>query len=994
MLESMEMVAVIFALCATIWLSFGLALSQWLRRWPARAHGILVAAFCGTLATPLLYFGIQQANWGLLPSRQEIVSLPGLNRGDPWPSRIATEPAQALPLEVSGLASWGGRSMEGKPVDPAVRPERTERTPESSGSIALEEPDPEVTPIFTWRSQLFWGWFGASALLLLRLCLDFLTGHRLARMSRCLQDDLVIREIEILAPKLGLKSTPRIVVSDRVASPVLWGWSRPARILVPANKVANPAFQGIYLHELGHLARRDHLSALAGEIAWCLIPWHPLIWWAKRTMEVRAEEACDDWAIACGCDPLDYADELVNLAPSGRGILTMAAMSKASSLKQRVNRLIRGALASPDLGIRWQVGLGLVAGLLAFGFAFLQSGELRGEVREVIPFATSFEAPIKTTESLAIVPSSAIQAHHRVRVHAKGMPVSGAKVWIEHYAIENRKLKQTLVPEVLKTNELGFAEIPQYLNSKKGIELVYAQDNAGRFGLINVLPVEGQVRTLEITPTKTIRGKVVHEGKPLSGVACQLVSFKWLDQSDTLFQDFPFPVHRESPRSRTDENGEFSFQGIPDTFAGTVLLDKEGFGLARVSIRGDEHSTIELARAGELQVKFPGEGGSARVGQMYWFLKDRNASTRTSSPLRISYGRNWRADSMAEGKVLRLGAGKYQFFVQHLGAEPFDTGKPVDFEIQPGKTTIISLLAEPLAEISGKVVDGRTGIGSEGVRVVYIASGLGQPIDYLRLGEVITDGTGRFVIHCQGDENYSLRFAHTNPTTEGKVRFFQKNGPFDGVKMVRLNKHEKHVLPDVVMNMSVRCRTVVTDEKGKPLATPFEAFLATDQPSNIRPDFPVIWSARGFSFEPGAVETAPLDPDHSMSILIRKEKAVNTPEFLVPSAVPRLQAISISDDNAVAVRGSVVDAEGLPVKGARLELKSGEISIEETKSNADGMFELSGLWPGLHYRLEGEIVKDEWLEGAVRFDTIKAADQPAPRLINDLKIILTTKSRK
>ncbi len=86
---------------------------------------------------------------------------------------------------------------------------------------------------------------------------------------------------------------------------------------------------------------------------------------------------------------------------------------------------------------------------------------------------------------------------------------------------------------------------------------------------------------------------------------------------------------------------------------------------------------------------------------------------------------------------------------------------------------------------------------------------------------------------------------------------------------------------------------------------------------------------------------------------------MNIPDFFTPSNVPNPESIMISNDYGVSVRGIVLDPQGKPIKGARVKLDSGRIFLEQTQTSDTGKFEFTGLWPGLHYRIAAEVLKDE-----------------------------------
>lgn len=982
--EPFETFLAVFSFAATGLLALGLLFARFWHTQPARAHGILAASLAATLLVPASFFTVRGVNAGLLAPQVEPSTImngevdPAIapfhnSRPAVQEAAVATpsEPLRATLVKnnAPSLAMRAGQSITSAgSIDPEIeaKPSQSEAGSER---------------IVSWKVLLLGGWLLLSSVMAVRLVIDGYAGHRLVRASRLLADDEPNKQLTRLAQKMGVVSGVALGGSDRLASPVLWGWSSPPRILIPNRDRSAGFSDGVYLHELAHLARRDHLWTLASELVFTLLPWHPLAWWTRRTLAVRAEEACDDWVIACGCDPLDYADELLDLAPSVKVAFTMAAVTRGSSLKDRVTRLIHGDFLSPRLGRFWVMGLGLLALLAASGLALFQPRITRAET----PVGSERETTAENLGSLAPVPPTKSQGVHRFLVHAQGKPVPNAKVRIEKMMMEGNQIKRFAHAEILKTDALGVTGTSWRLDPYRIHGISYAEDDAGRLAIMDVYPVPGYVTKLEIKPTSPIRGRVVHAGKPLAGVRCQLITFQRLDLS--LVQDYPFPLYRPLQECRTDEKGEFLLKGIPDGYAGQVLLDQEGFGLAKASILAGEFPTIELARAGDLEIVFAGEGNSAQLERMGWSLKDLSESIELSAPLRLSYGRTWRTDTIQAGKILRLGAGKFQLTTKHRGREPFDLGKPVNIEVHAGRTTKITLQAESLAEISGKVVEDKTGKGIEGIRVEFTGDRDSHPMT-ADWGSVDTNQDGTFKIYCKGDDRYSLKIYQIDNIDGGKVQYYQKDGPFGFAKHVRLKKSQKLVLPDMAMNRGISHRIPVLDEKGKPLTTSFEAYLAMPLSDNSREPFSRIVHEDGFSFASGIVITPQLDPDGRMAVLIRRGKAVNIPEFFAPSRVPNPEAIVTSSDYGVTVRGMVVDLQGEPVKGVQVKLESGRTILGQAQTSDRGEFEFSGLWSGLHYRISADFVSDKWYEGFVDFDTIKDAKKQDDQNLDKLKITL------
>ena len=136
-------------------------------------------------------------------------------------------------------------------------------------------------------------------------------------------------------------SRVRVLESNHLASPCMWGVLRPV-LLLPAAGDAWPesARRSALLHELAHVRRRDTLSTLISRLA-CALHWYnPLVWLAAARVRTLQERACDDSVIRSGAVPSEYAQFLVDVAAhtSGIGRAARAAigMTHGSSLRTRI----------------------------------------------------------------------------------------------------------------------------------------------------------------------------------------------------------------------------------------------------------------------------------------------------------------------------------------------------------------------------------------------------------------------------------------------------------------------------------------------------------------------------------------------------------------------------------------------------------------------------------------------------------------------------------
>jgi TonB family protein len=88
------------------------------------------------------------------------------------------------------------------------------------------------------------------------------------------------------------------LVSERVESPVTFGWRRPV-VLLPAGFSELPieALRGILCHELLHVRRRDWLWALFEEGVRALLWFHPGVWMLLARIALSREQVVDSEAV-------------------------------------------------------------------------------------------------------------------------------------------------------------------------------------------------------------------------------------------------------------------------------------------------------------------------------------------------------------------------------------------------------------------------------------------------------------------------------------------------------------------------------------------------------------------------------------------------------------------------------------------------------------------------------------------------------------------------
>jgi beta-lactamase regulating signal transducer with metallopeptidase domain len=154
----------------------------------------------------------------------------------------------------------------------------------------------------------------------------------------------VLHCVRSAAQALGLRAIPEVRVSDERVAPYSVGPLGPILIVPRFLCEPGPRLHAILLHELAHIARRDHFMLwFERAVRSVFFFWPPVHFVANKLGEAR-ELACDEQAITrAGLCPVDYARLLVDVvaltrAPRRTEVLAMG--HGALRLERRVDRLL------------------------------------------------------------------------------------------------------------------------------------------------------------------------------------------------------------------------------------------------------------------------------------------------------------------------------------------------------------------------------------------------------------------------------------------------------------------------------------------------------------------------------------------------------------------------------------------------------------------------------------------------------------------------------
>lgn len=356
------------AVCAAFLAVPAYLVSRYGRR-PALAHALWLLVLLKLITPPVVRPGLA---W--LPAAREASPVRAL------PSMRVVEPVVFVQAPVDTVVPQSG-PMNGLSREPQkvvltmtkpkatveVAPPRPEPPAESAPVIA---PPPAIDRGEALLRFLLLVWVCGAVVCLARALYYVLRFHRLLRHAQLAPIE-VQEQADALAKELGLSRAPPIWLVPGPLPPMVWGVGR-VRILFPAglhDRLGTQERGSLLLHELAHVARRDHWVRVLELLAATLFWWYPLTWLARKQLHDREEECCDAWAAAGAIPARIYAGAILEtvdfLAEARPRVPAMAsALSGMRSLKERLTLILTSEVPRRLTGSTRLALIGLAAAVL------------------------------------------------------------------------------------------------------------------------------------------------------------------------------------------------------------------------------------------------------------------------------------------------------------------------------------------------------------------------------------------------------------------------------------------------------------------------------------------------------------------------------------------------------------------------------------------------------------------------------------------------------
>ena len=238
-----------------------------------------------------------------------------------------TELPKAQPVEISGLAAQTADMSEISFTESNMQSQ--ERTVTGS----------QFSFNWTTTNLILCIWAIGTLAMLMRVALGLYRIHRLHRTAT-VADGAYQAVCKRLAQKLNINRPVTVCFSDRIVSPISFGWLSPY-ILIP-KKLNLEQFELVAAHELAHVQRLDWLTNLFSHLVGAIFFFHPIYHFLNRKLVHLRERICDDWVIQLTGARKNYAQCLLDMVyHKEKSIPLTLGLNQPTQLESRINSILK-----------------------------------------------------------------------------------------------------------------------------------------------------------------------------------------------------------------------------------------------------------------------------------------------------------------------------------------------------------------------------------------------------------------------------------------------------------------------------------------------------------------------------------------------------------------------------------------------------------------------------------------------------------------------------
>ncbi|MCH7689369.1 MAG: M56 family metallopeptidase, partial [Planctomycetes bacterium] len=369
---------------------------RWKRLSPAARHALWLVVLVKLVTPPLFVWP-----WGIPVPTETLTEVVNVKQDLSRPEAI---PFEEIEIFSSGMAESKVENFtmtDGLIVssETFVVPLNTDAENKRKSAVAFTSVLPEIQSRMQAEQRSVrqfdrWIFWGSTIWITGIFVMAFWQGLRIWKMNRLVKNaqpapEWLSRLLEETCVLLSIRA-PQIVLVRGISTPLLWAWGRPM-LLWPeelSEQLSPQAKQGVLLHELAHLKRKDHWVGRLELVAGCLWWPNPLFWYVRHQLRENAELACDAWVVqTLPNGRRDYADALLTVCQNySHPAVPLPALGMGKSTRRTLERRLTMILRDRvPFRVSWW---GMIAVLL-LGFLTLPSWSQSKKETVQVPEAAS-----------------------------------------------------------------------------------------------------------------------------------------------------------------------------------------------------------------------------------------------------------------------------------------------------------------------------------------------------------------------------------------------------------------------------------------------------------------------------------------------------------------------------------------------------------------------------------------------------------------------------
>lgn len=265
-----------------------------------------------------------------------------------------------------------------------------------------------------WTPALVILWLAGVSFMTVRMSVTLCSVQRFRREPSLPPGELLDR-IVALQQRMRIRRPVKVVVSETLASPAVFGFWAPVLILPVSVATGIPIHEveAVILHELAHVRRHDYIVELMQMLIEALLYFNPAVWWISRQIRQEREACADAAAVALTGEPVHFARilaewaERISKAPSLPAPASVASFaSRKHHLVDRVRRLLKpDHLPEMSLSPLAMTPL-LLSGLLLLAGMYQGASVAVALVAEALSPTQRVERIAKVRETFDVIPTT------------------------------------------------------------------------------------------------------------------------------------------------------------------------------------------------------------------------------------------------------------------------------------------------------------------------------------------------------------------------------------------------------------------------------------------------------------------------------------------------------------------------------------------------------------------------------------------------------------